>query len=80
MDISLIVTKGCISRYAITTSMVLSPRLDVHMSTKKLNPLLKRIQQQFADAVADSFSHENKSNFFATLFSKRLQDLCKRGI
>lgn len=58
MDISLIVTKGCTSRHAITTSMVLSPRLDVHISTKKLNPLLKRIQQRFADAVADSFSHD----------------------
>lgn len=58
MDISLIVTKGCTSRHAITTSMVLSPRLDVHISTKKLNPLLKTIQQRFADAVADSFSHD----------------------
>lgn len=58
LDISLIVTKGCTSRYAVTTSMVLSPRPDVHISTKKLNPVLKRIQQRFADAVADSFSHD----------------------
>lgn len=58
LDISLIVAKGFTSRYAITTNMVLSPRLDVHISTKELNPLLKGIQQRFADAVTDSFGHD----------------------